>query len=172
MLYAAGVSIGEATSADGITWSRVDGDPSTPALDPVLSPAPPGSPDAVDAGEAPFDTGQVSDPCLLPRVDPAGNTQVRVLYTGYAAAPGAAVRASAIGFAARYGDAGSLVRSGSPVYSVGEHEAAPALFEWSEGSLLYVHQDSVGTPTYSAIAAGVFPVTLALPHPSGYATSP
>jgi hypothetical protein len=172
MLYAAGVSIGEATSADGLTWTRVDGDPSTPSLDPVLSPSPPASAAAIDAGTAPFDTGQVADPCLLPRVDPAGALQVRVLYTGYATPPGPAVQASAIGFAARYGDAGALAKSGSPVYSVGKHEAAPALFEWSEGSLLYVHEDSSITPVYPAIAGAVFPVTLTLPHPSGYASSP
>ena len=40
MLYAAGVSIGEATSADGYAWTRVDGDPATTELDPVLEPSP------------------------------------------------------------------------------------------------------------------------------------
>jgi hypothetical protein len=171
MLYAAGVSIGEATSSDGYTWTRADGDPSTTALDPVLAPSPAAPPESVDAGLAPFDTGQVAGPCLVPRLDPAGRLQVRVLYTGYAAAPGPATRASAIGFAARYGDTGLLERSGSPVYAVGKHEAAPALLEWSEGSLLYVQEDSFTTPAYAAIAAAIAPVALTLPHPTGYAAS-
>jgi hypothetical protein len=172
MLYAAGDSIGEATSADGYTWTRVDGDPSTPALDPVLAPSPFAGPVPDDASGLPFDTGQVTDPCLLPRVAASGRLLVRVLYTGYQGPPGATGRASAIGYAARYGDAGALVRNGSPVYSVGKHEAAPALFEWSEGSLLYVSQDSSTTPVYPEIAAGVFPATLTLPTPKTYATSP
>ena len=172
MLYAAGVAIGEATSSDGMTWTRSDGDASTPELDPVFWPSPPASAAAIDAGEAPFDTGQVADPCLLPRLDPAGKTQVRVLYTGYAAPPGPGARSSSIGFAARYGDSGPLTRNGSPVYAVGKHEGGPALFEWSEGSLLYVHQDSAVTPPYSAIAAAVAPVSLVLPLPSGYPSGP
>ena len=110
MLYAAGVAIGEATSADGVTWTRVDGDPTTAAIDPILAPSPfdPAHPD-VDAGGA-FDTGQVSDPCVSPRVTPAGRLEVRVLYTGYDGPPGAADRASAVGLAARYGDTGALER--------------------------------------------------------------
>ena len=164
MLYAAGAAIGEATSADGYVWIRASG--------PVLAPSPAPSPDAIDAGGWPFDTGQVGGPCLLPRLDPAGKTQVRVLYTGYDGPPGAAARTSSIGFAARYGGAGALERSGTPVYKVGKHEAAPALFEWSEGALLYVSQDSSLNPPYAAIAAAVAPVMLLLPHPVGYATSP
>jgi hypothetical protein len=171
MLYAAGVSIGEATSRDGLTWTRVDGDPSTPVMDPILSPSPAVSPAAVDAGDAPFDMGQVADPCLLPRVDPAGKLQVRVLYTGYEEAPGPSGRASAVGFAARYGESGTLERSGGPVYAVGKHEGGPALFEWSEGALLYVNEDSP-TPVYPEIAAAVAPVQLVLGAPSGYASSP
>jgi hypothetical protein len=164
MLYAAGVSIGEAVSSDGYVWQRVGA--------PVFSPSPSASAAAIDAGEAPFDTGQVADPCLLPRVDPAGKLQVRVLYTGYDAASGSPVRASAIGFAARYGESGPLVRSGSPVYKVGKHEAAPALFEWSEGALLMVQEDSTGSAPVAAIAAAVAPVTLVLSHPTAYATGP
>ena len=116
--------------------------------------------------------GQVADPCLLPRVDPAGKTQVRVLYTGYASLPGSGARSSSIGFAARYGDSGPLLRNGSPVYAVGKHEGGPALFEWINGSLLYVHQDSTTKPPYSAIAAAVAPASLVLPPPSGYPSGP
>ena len=54
----------------------------------------------------------------------------------------------------------------------GKHEGGPALFEWSEGALLFVHQDSTITPIYSEIAAAVAPVTLVLPLPGGYPGGP
>ena len=74
MFYAAGVSIGEATSSDGATWTRVGGNP-------VFSPAPPATAAEIDAGTGAFDTGQVADPCLLPRLDPAGKVrQIPISY--------------------------------------------------------------------------------------------
>jgi hypothetical protein len=174
MLYGAGASIGEADSDDGgMTWHRIDGDPTTPAMDPVLSPGPP-APGTLEDGEPPpFDTGQVDDPCLLPRMTAAGRIQVRVLYTGLIGAPGTTGRASAIGFAARYGDSGPLTRQTSPVLSVGRHEAAPALFEWSGNSMLYVHMDETSAmPPYPAIGAAFAPAQLSLPPPASFATSP
>jgi hypothetical protein len=167
-LYAAGSSIGEATSADGVTFTRVDGDPTTPALDPILSPRRGGP-----AGDAPaFDSGQVADPCIAPRYTPAGRLQIRVLYTGYDGPPGAEGRSSAIGLAARYGLAGPLERAASEVYAVGKHEAAPGFFEWSTGAMLYVQEDSTAKPLYAAIAAAVSPADGLLPKPTGAASSP
>jgi hypothetical protein len=167
MFYAAGQSIGEAASADGVAWARVDADPQTAAMDPVLSPG------------ASFDAGQVDDPGVLPRVTPAGRLEVRVLYTGYDARPNAgspgAARTSAIGFAARYGDAGPLVRQPVPVYAVGAHEAAPALFEYAGGAILYVQQDETAVDPshpYPAIAAAVAPVSVTLPTAGPFAPSP
>jgi hypothetical protein len=154
MFYGAGRSIGEAASADGVAWTRVDADPRTAAMDPVLSPG------------ASFDAGQVDDPVVLPRLTPAGRLQVRVLYTGYDAPPGGAgggsvspARTSAVGFAARFGEAGPLERQPLPVYLVGAHEAAPALFEFAGGTILYVQQDETADPSnpYPAIAAAVAP---------------
>ncbi len=163
MFYGAGRAIGEATSADGSSFTRVDGDPSTGALDPVLSPG------------ATFDAGQLDDPVVLPRVTPAGRLQVRVLYTGYDGAPGASSRSSAIGFAARYGSSGPLSRQAAPVYGGSAHEAAPALLEYEGGSILYVHQDETsldpGHP-YAAIAAAFAPESGALPAPGVFASSP
>ncbi len=171
MLYAAGVDIGEAESSDGVAWTRLDADPSTPGLDPVLVPSAPV--DVPDGAHGPFDTGQVGDPCLLPRVTPAGRLQVRVLYTGYDQPPGAASRESTIGFAARYGDAGPLVRQAVPVFSLGKHEAAPALFEWSGSSMLYVQMDeTAGGAVYPAIGAGYAPAQLTLPPPAEYPSGP
>jgi len=163
MLYGAGSSIGEAASADGTTWTRVDGDPEAPGLNPVLSPG------------STFDAGQVDDPLLLPRVTPAGRLQVRVLYTGHDTPPGAAARASAVGFAARYGSSGPLSRQDAPVYGGSAHEAAPALFEPALGSILYAQQDETSLDPanpYPALAAAFAPASGTLPAPGAFATSP
>jgi hypothetical protein len=55
---------------------------------------------------------------------------------------------------------------------VNKHPGGPALFEWSQGAMLYVNQDSPSPPVYTAIAAAVAPVAIVLPAPSGYASSP
>ncbi len=161
MLFVQGDSIYEATSTDGSAWQRV-------TMEPVLSPAPPAVNLAV--GEVPpFDTLSVADPCLVPRMTPAGRVQVRVLYTGYA--QGEAGVGSAIGFAARYGDAGPLVRAAGAVYAVSKHERSPAFYETSAVSFLYVEEQSADG-TYRAIAGAVSPPTVVLPAPSAYAPSP
>ncbi len=171
MLFTQGDSIYEAQSPDGVAWTRVDADPSTPAMDAVLGPA--AAPTDLAPGEKPpFDTLRVADPCLVPRTTPAGRLHFRVLYTGYAAAGDGGAPTSAIGFAARYGLSGRLSRQRLAVYSQDLHEAGPALFEWSGGSLLYVHQDRKGDTGYTAIAAAFAPATSTLPAPSDFATSP
>jgi hypothetical protein len=165
MAYSAGVSIGEAVSPDGVSWTRVDADPATPPLDPLLGPG----------GSGAFDTGQVGDPLLAPRITPAGRLQVRLLYTGWDAPPGTSSRSSAIGFAARYGSSGPLTRAGVPVYTVSLHEAAPALFEWAAGSLLYVHQDDGvldRTHPFPAIAAAFAPEQGTLPPVGAFPAAP
>jgi hypothetical protein len=156
MFYGAGPSIGEAMSADGKSWTRV-------ATGPVLAP-----------GEG-FDAGQVDDPLVLPRVTPAGRLQVRVLYTGYDAPPGAPSRSSAIGFAARYEDSGPLSRQAAPVYGGSKHEAAPAIFESAIGSILYAQQDETSldpTNPHAAIAAAFAPESGTLPLLGAFATAP
>jgi len=171
MMYAAGVSIGEATSADGVHFTRVDADLSTPAMDPVLSPL--GAPTAADGGPdggadgaaepaPPFDMAQVSDPCVLPTTTPAGRTVIRVLYTGFDGAVGSSTRSSAIGLAARFGASGPLVRQPEPAFSISKQEAAPTLFTWSGGALLYVHANEGLFSPYAAIAAGVAPTEIML----------
>jgi|GEM_PF-935799 len=168
MLYAAGDSIGEATSDDGKTWTRVG--------DPVLAPTPAVDPSTLPPGvQPPFDEGQVGDPLLLPRTTIAGRLQVRVLYTGWNAPPGTASRQSAIGLAGRYGDAGPLSRQSAPVYTVALHEAAPALFEWSGGSLLYVQEDDTSispTTPFTSIAAAFAPVAGTLPPAAPFPDGP
>jgi hypothetical protein len=127
-------------------------------------------PSTLAPGEKPpFDTSGVFDPCLAPRVTPAGRLHVRVLYTGLDAQG-----VTSIGFAARYGDAGPLYRQPQAVYAVNKREAAPALFEWPGGSLLYVGQDRQPTPdTHTlAIAAAYAPANVRLPAATAYADSP
>ncbi|MGH7286247.1 MAG: hypothetical protein ACRELY_32410 [Polyangiaceae bacterium] len=173
MLYNAGFCIGEASSTDGVHFTRLDADPTTPALDPVLCPDAAVSDEAVDAGATrPIATSRVDDPVLFPRTTPAGRLQFRVLYTGYTTVDG--TPSSAIGFAARYGDSGPLVKNSGAVYAAGKNEHAPAIFAWQAGELLYVTQDDTPSsgPAYPAIAGAFAPGQDTLPTPNGYADSP
>lgn len=175
MMYASGGFLGEAESNDGLTWRRIDADPSTPGIDAVLAPSAPVAPETLLPGEhPPFDTAEVADPSVALRITPAGRLHVRVLYTGYADAASTRGRNGTIGFAARYGTSGPLSRQPSPVYSVAKHEAAPTLFEWAGGSMLYVHEDkSIDSTTNVPSIAGAFaPPTMTLGTPVGYASAP
>jgi len=170
MFYAAGASIGEAESIDGVHFQRVDPDRSTPAVEPVLGPAPPAPPGSLLPNERPpFDTARVGDPCALVGTTPTGRLHIRVLYTGVDASGG-----STIGFAGRYGDMGPLERQPAPVYSVGQKEAAPALLELPGGSYLYVQQDRRVDDrlTYTAIAAAFAPGAVKLPTPLPFPDTP
>lgn len=161
MMYAAGASIGEAESADGVAWTRLDG--------PILQPAPMPDPSTLLPNEKPpFDTASVGDPCVVTRTTPAGRYHVRVLYTGTDA-----TGATAIGFAARYGTAGPLDRQPVPLYSVNQHEAAPAMLDLGDLSFLYVQQNErSGQSTFVAIAGAVAPGNVVLPPPADYPDSP
>lgn len=170
MLYAAGTSIGEATSPDGTTWTRS-------GTDPVLEPTPTVDPSSLAPGQLPpFDEGSVDDPVLAPQTTFDGRFQVRVFYTGYREPPGAASpRDSAIGLAGRFGADGALSKQSVPVYTAQLHEAAPAFFEWPGGSLLYVGEDDTAldpVKTFPGIAAAFSPVTGTLPPPLPFPTSP
>ncbi|MDB4934931.1 MAG: hypothetical protein JWP87_1903 [Labilithrix sp.] len=170
MLYAAGSAIGEAESIDGVHFVRVDPDPSTPAIEPILAPAPPAAPGSLLPNERPpFDTARVGDPCAVLRTTPAGRLHVRVLYTGADAAG-----VTAVGFAARYGETGPLSRQTAPVYSVSAKESAPALLELPSGSYLYVQQDRRvdASLTYTAIAGAFAPGSVKLAAPAPFPESP
>lgn len=163
MLYAAGAAIGEAESADGLVWRRLGGGP---ALAPAAAP-PPG---ALRPGEKPpFDTAAVGDPCAVTRTTPAGRFHVRVLYTGTDEAG-----ATAIGFAARYGEDGALERQPVPVASSREGESAPALLDLGDRSLLYAQRSrQLGSrPRYPAIAASFAPANLTLEPPADFPDRP
>jgi hypothetical protein len=175
MLYASGDAVGEAKSSDGKTWQRVDGDPTTPALDPVLLPSAHVDPSTLPAGvPPPFDEGAVDDPLLVPTVDAAGRLLLRALYTGYSAPIGAPSRTSAIGVAGRFGTNGVFTKQPNPVYSVQSGEAAPALLQFGdEQALLYVQQkNTTVTPSYVSIAAAYAPASGMLGAAGAFPTSP
>ena len=157
LFYASNGAIGEAVSDDGVHFTRVDGHPETPALDPVLQPGPAGG----------FDAFGVFEPCASPRQTPSGRLQVRVLYTGYDKDPAAGGK-SVIAFAGRYGTAGALSRNPLPVYAVGQGEHAPALWGGEAYDMLYVEQSK----GYPAIAAAVAPVKQRFTEPDGFAPDP
>jgi hypothetical protein len=162
MLYAAGNAIGEAESSDGIEWTRI-------RTGPVLAPSPPAPPGSLLPHEKPpFDTASVGDPCVVTRTTPAGRFHVRVLYTGMDMAG-----ATAIGFAARYGESGPLDRQPVPAYSVNQKEAAPALLDLGDRSYLYVHQDRRdGNRSFVAIAGAFAPGNVKLPPASDFPDGP
>jgi hypothetical protein len=173
MLYTSGVAIGEAESQDGVHWRRV-------STAPVLGPAPIPDPSTLLPNEKPpFDTAAVSDPYVATRQTPAGRLHVRVLYTGTNTAG-----ATAIGFAARYGEDGALSRQPVPVYVAvlrgTKGPSAPAFVDGpaGEGAFLFVQQERVsgtGTstqPPYAAIAAGFAPANVTLPPPGDFPEEP
>jgi hypothetical protein len=163
MMLAVSGAIFEATSADGVAWQRAAG--------PILS---------ASGDSSTFDALAVSDPYLSPRTTAANRLQMRVLYTGHA--QGDAGEVTAIGFAARYGTSGPLVRADGPVFSNGKNESAPSLLDvviaspdagTIDGTLLYVEQDQTSNgKSYRAIAAGFAPPTAALPTPDPFPSSP
>jgi hypothetical protein len=157
LFYATGGALGEAVSADGVHFTRVDADPATAALDPVLTAGPAGG----------FDAFGVFEPCVSPRLTPTGRLQVRVLYTGYDKDPASGGK-SVIAFAGRYGVRGTLARNPLPVYAVGAGEHAPALWGSEAYDMLYVEQSK----GYPAIAAAVAPVKQRFTQPQTFAPDP
>ena len=141
MLFTTRAGIEEARSADGgQTWTRL------PGL--VLG---------ASRGAGAFDAVAVADPVAATRGTPAGRFHVRVLYTGTNEAG-----ATAIGFAARYGEDGPLTRNSLPAFPSGAQPAYAPPF-------LYVTQTRV---SYPAIAAALEPLDATLPAPSDYPAGP
>lgn len=135
LFYATPAGLFEAVSPRSpLAFRRVDANPSTSALDPVLTRAPDVDPKSLGPGEKPpFDERAVGDPCVALRTTPAGRPHVRVLYTGTSLAG-----TTAIGFAARYGHEGPLVRQVIPIYAAKGKERAPALLDLGAKGYLYV----------------------------------
>jgi hypothetical protein len=161
LFYTSGSAIGEAESDDGVrNFKRL-------SREPVLRAQP--RPSVLLPNEKPpFDERAVGDPFVLVRTTPAGRKHVRVLYTGIDLNGN-----STIGFAARYGDDGSLVRQQLPVYSERKGESAPAFVEAQLGSFLYTEQDRPDgrDRSYRAIAGAFAPGNITLPEPADYPES-
>ncbi len=147
-------AIGEASSPDGVAWTRVgDG--------PALAPSGGG-----DAGPSPWDAASVGSPFPLLVSSAAGRTVLRVYYGALDVAG-----MGTIGLAARYGTDGPLERATEPVFGassiLGPRE--PCVVEFAELSFLYVTEASgmaFGIPLRSpAVAVGVAPATAVLPPP-------
>jgi hypothetical protein len=136
LFYASSGAIGEAVAdVTSLAFRRVDADPRTPELDPVLGRSASVDPRTLAPGEKPpFDELAVDDPCVSARESPAGRTVVRVLYTGSSTG---STRATAIGFAARFGHEGPFEKQSLPVYAAKSTERAPALLDLGARSYLY-----------------------------------
>ncbi len=144
LFYAAGGRIGEATSPDGQSFSRVGA--------PVLEPG---------AAEA-FDAAGVGDPDAWLATTGEGRRVTRVYYTA-AASDGS----TAIGLAARFGTQGPLTRASAPALTGPRGPREPAVLPRSGHTLLFVTQraGSGDSQDFPAIALGVAPATLRLSAP-------
>lgn len=141
--------IGEASSADGSSWTRLG---TAPALAPVV---------AVDGGDT-WESAAVGSPfpMLAPSAD--GRTILR-LYYGAVDAAGQGT----IALAARYGTDGVFQRAVSPVYgtssALGPRE--PCVVAFAGFTLLYATEKTTSGDMHAAIAVGVAPATAMLGAP-------
>lgn len=144
--------IGEAISADGVTFTRAG---SAPLLTH-------GEPDEA-TGEPAFDGASVGSPMPVLVTPEVGGAILRVYY-GARDATGKRT----IGLAARYGSSGALSRAVGPVFGaandLGPRE--PWVVVWSGFALLFATQEVSAAQDRPAVAAGVAPATATLPPPS------
>jgi hypothetical protein len=143
---AGGRAIGEARSADGLAWTRVEGGP-------ALAPGP--------AGEEAYDDAGVGAPCAVAGETALGRPMLRLYY---AAESSAGKRA--IGLAGRFED-GPFERGISPVFGAGSSRApgAPAAISLEGLTFLFATQHRSSSDEAPAIAAGVAPAQAELPPP-------
>ncbi len=141
-------AIGEATSADGKSWTRL-GD--APALEPS---------GLGDGGEEPYDSISVGSPFPVLATSADGRTILR-LYYGARAHDGPPV----IGLVARYGTEGAFSRAVSPVFGTGKPlgPSEPCVVVFTGFSLLFVTERSSTSADRPAVAVGLAPATAALP---------
>ena len=170
MMYGAGGSIGEATSTDGLTWTRVAGNP-------ISAPSAPVDPSSLPAGvPLPFDRRQGGRSDARPadhrRRAPAG---ARPLHRHGA---GRGWR----GWLLRHRLRGALRRFGLALPSAGPrlHGSActrtrPRSSSGAAGRCSYVSEDNASLSSsmpFPAIAAGYAPATNTLPAPAPFPTTP
>jgi hypothetical protein len=139
--------IGEASSPDGASWTRVG---NGPALEP-----------AAPSDEAYDDAGTFA-PCAVPGTSEEGRPLLRLYY---GAESGAGART--IGLASRFpGEA--FQRGASPVFGAGTSRAPtePAVVFFDGVAFLFATQNKSGTAKTPAVAAGVAPAQATLPAPT------
>lgn len=144
LFYAAGGSLGEAdVDPSSLHCQRLDADPGTPEMDPVLGPGP---------------GGPVGDPEAFLRTTASGRLLVGVLHTTQDPVLG-----SVVAVAARYGLEGPLTRGTSPAFTLPAGASSPAVAPFDQGTLLYAVSTRDGAP---ALAAAVAPESLVLGPPT------
>jgi len=142
LLYESGGQIGEATSPDGVVFVRTGA--------PLLSPAP---------SAEPFDDVAVGDPHPLLGQTPEGEPVTYVYYTGTSS-----TKHTGIGLAARFGDAGPLVRAVQPVLT--RYEArSPSVIRNGPVTLLYAGGRTLEASDTSlgGVVGAIAPATTELP---------
>jgi hypothetical protein len=143
-------AIGEASSADGSSWTRLG---TGPALAPV---------GAGDAGENPWDATSVGSPFPM-LAQSADGRQILRLFYGAVDTMGQGT----IGLAARYGTSGVFERAVSPVYGTSKPLGArePCVVVFAGFTLLYATEQTTSGDKHAAVAVGVAPATAVLPPP-------
>lgn len=150
-LPSGGTAIGEARSADGLSFERV-GDT------PVLLPGQ----DLTESGDPPYDSAAVGGPSPILADSGTGEGVIRVYYSATDAAG-----KRTIGLAARYGDSGPLSRAVAPVFGTSKplDPREPCVVRFNGFTLLYATQRGSITSADPVVAAGVAPATVTLPPP-------
>jgi hypothetical protein len=146
-------AIGEASSSDGVTFTRL-------GEGPVLAPWPADAP--TETGDPPYDDASVSGPApWLTR-----STTGRVLLRLYYGATDASGRRT-VALASRDGTSGPFVRALSPVFGtqVALSPREPALVPRVDHTLLFATQDADRNDATPVIAAGVAPASATLQAP-------
>jgi hypothetical protein len=162
LFYATDGAIGEATSADGVHFTRVDGYPQTAELDPVLGPSPTVDPATLTEGvKLPFDDLGIDDPYVVRETTALDRIVYRLFYTGRDRRDG-----SAVGLAGRYGDApGPFDRASGFVFGGRQnpHTNAPAVARFPSFTLMYANVDD--QTKGQDLGIGIAPAKMKLPIP-------
>ncbi len=164
LFYASGSSIGEAASDDGLSFTRLDGNPSTPEPDPVVTATEPVDPSTLPEGvRLPFDDLAVDDPWVERVLTPIGRVQWRLHFTGRDRRGG-----SSIGFAGRFGDSGVFEKRAGFVFGGklfgdpdgNSHANAPTVARWGSLALMFANIDYDRS---QKLGIGIAPQRLTLP---------
>lgn len=144
--------IGEASSPDGVTWTRI-------GTGPALAPSAPRT-----GEDQPYDDASVGSPFPVLATSGDGRAVLRV-YHGARDHLGTAV----IGLAARYLDAPSapLERATAPVFGTTKplSPREPCVLAFPGFTLLFATQKSANNADHPAVAVAVAPALAALPPP-------